>query len=125
MNIVGTIKKIQDVQVITPSFKKREFVITTQEQYPQDILLELTQEKTDILNKYKAGDVVNASINIRGREWINPEGVAKYFNTIQVWAMEPLTNSMPQENGSNPVASAQPVFTPVSASNGDDDDLPF
>ena len=31
---------------------------------------------------------VKVSINLRGREWINPEGVAKYFNSIQGWRIE-------------------------------------
>lgn len=39
--IQGKITEIKDEQIITPSFKKREFVITTNEQYPQDVLLEL------------------------------------------------------------------------------------
>ena len=121
MNIVGTIKLIKDVQVITQSFKKREFVVTTQEQYPQDILIDLIQDKVDILNKYKVGDAVNVSINIRGREWISPSGEVKYFNTIQAWAIEPLT----VDGASTTTAAAQPIYTPVDTSNGDDDDLPF
>lgn len=85
MELQGKIKAINEVQEVTASFKKREWVITTAEQYPQDILLEVTQDKCDLLNMFKVGDDVTTSINIRGREWINPEGVAKYFNTIQVW----------------------------------------
>ena len=50
MEITGKIKKVFETQNITASFKKREFVVTTQEQYPQDILIELTQDKTDVLN---------------------------------------------------------------------------
>ena len=85
MELQGKIKVINEVQEVTSSFKKREFVISTNEQYSQDILLEVTQDKCDLLNIFKVGDSVNVSINIRGREWVNPEGVAKYFNTIQVW----------------------------------------
>ena len=85
MEITGKIKAINEVQEVTSSFKKREFVISTNEQYSQDILLEVTQDKTELLNMFKVGDDVTASINIRGREWINPEGVARYFNTIQAW----------------------------------------
>lgn len=109
-----------DVQQISQTFKKRELVITTQEQYPQDIMVEFTQDKTDLLNAYKEGDEVKVSINIRGREWINPEGVAKYFNTIQVWRIESFN---PAEQGQAPAADyVQPSFT---NSGEDDDDLPF
>ena len=85
MEITGKIKKVFETQNITASFKKREFVVTTQEQYPQDILIELTQDKTGLLNQFKEGDLVSVDINIRGREWINPEGETKFFNTLQAW----------------------------------------
>lgn len=123
MEITGRIKKVFDTQDITPSFKKRELVVTTQEQYPQDILIEFTQDKTDLLNAYQAGSEVKVSINIRGREWINPEGVAKYFNSIQGWRIE---NAVSAEQGS---ASGYADFAPAppvdTLSNDGDDDLPF
>ena len=123
MEITGKLKKVFETQNITASFKKREFVVTTQEQYPQDILIELTQDKTDVLNAYKPGDEVKVSINIRGREWINPEGVARYFNTIQAWRIENMANAAAQApQGYDNFAPAPPVDT---FSNGDDDDLPF
>ena len=123
MEIVGKIKAKFEEQIITASFKKREFVITTNEQYPQDILMEFTQDKCDLLNKYQIGQEVKVSINIRGREWINPEGVARYFNTIQAWRIENMANAAAQApQGYDNFAPAPPVDT---FSNGDDDDLPF
>lgn len=71
-------------------FRKRELVVTTDEQYPQHILLEFTQDKCDLLNSYKEGEPVKVSINIRGREWVNPQGETKYFNSIQGWRIERL-----------------------------------
>ena len=85
MELNGKIKTINEVQNISASFKKRELVLTTNEQFPQDILIEFTQDKCDVLNSYNAGEDVIVSINIRGREWINPQGEAKYFNSIQGW----------------------------------------
>lgn len=85
MELNGKIKAINEVQNVSSSFKKRELVLTTNEQYPQDILIEFTQDKCDVLNSYNAGEDVIVSINIRGREWINPQGEAKYFNSIQGW----------------------------------------
>lgn len=107
MKIEGKLKRVFETQEVTASFKKREFVVTTEEQYPQDILMEFTQDKCEVLNNYKEGMKVSVSINIRGREWINPEGEAKYFNTIQAWRIE---------NGS--VSSVQPQ-------GEDGDKLPF
>ena len=89
MNVKGQIKLVGETQTFgAKGFKKRELVVTTDEQYPQDIMIEFTQDKCDLLNLYKVGQNVDVSINLRGREWINPEGVAKYFNSIQGWRIE-------------------------------------
>lgn len=123
MEITGRIKKVFETQNVTASFKKRELVVTTQEQYPQDIIIEFTQDKTDALNAYQPGDEVKVSINIRGREWINPEGVAKYFNSIQGWRIENLAQVASQSN-----AGAPTDFAPAPAvdfGSSEDDDLPF
>lgn len=105
-------------------FRKREIVITTEEQYPQHIMVEFVQDKTDLLNNYKEGQQVKVSINLRGREWVNPQGETKYFNSIQGWRIEALQSS---EGGSNlpPVPPAD-AFEPAGDLNQDDhDDLPF
>lgn len=109
MEITGKIKVINEVQEVTTSFKKREFVLTTQEQYPQDILLEVTQDKVDLLNEFKEGEDVEVSINIRGKEWINPEGIARYFNTIQAWRIKK-TNNKSITNTSNQGAESDLPF---------------
>ena len=94
MEVTGTIKLINETQVFgsTSNFKKRELVVTTDEQYPQMIMIEFVQDKCDLLDNYGIGQEVKVSINLRGREWINPEGVAKYFNTIQGWRIEAIQN---------------------------------
>ena len=89
MEIIGKIKLIGKTATFGASgFRKRELVVTTDEQYPQAILVEFVQDKCDLLNSYAVGQEVKISINLRGREWINPEGVAKYFNAIQGWRIQ-------------------------------------
>ena len=89
MEISGKIKWIDEVRTYgSNGFRKKELVITTQEQYPQNILIEFTQEKCELLDKYEIDDNIKIGINIRGREWINPEGQTKYFNSIQGWRIE-------------------------------------
>ena len=75
----------ETVSVGASNFKKRDIVITTDEKYPQDISFQFVQDKCDILNNYKVGDVVEIDFNIRGREWVNPQGESLYFNTLQGW----------------------------------------
>jgi len=90
MKIQGKVKVIGQVQEIgTKGFKKRELVITVpDEKYPQHILVEFIQDKTALLDDVIVGQNITVHININGREWINPQGEAKYFNAIQGWKIE-------------------------------------
>lgn len=130
MEIVGKIKVLDETKVFGANgFKKREVVITTDEQYPQHILIEFQQDKCDILNSYNIGDDVKVSINLRGREWINPQGEAKYFNSIHGWRIEKLSST---STGTTPVPAPTPSPTASApqaatsqASDEEDDGLPF
>lgn len=120
MEITGTIKLIGETKTFgSNDFKKRELVLTTQEQYPQHILVEFVQDKCDVLNNYKAGESAKISINIRGREWVNPQGETKYFNSIQGWRIEKV------EGNSTPTPVPQEAFEPAAELNDDDSGLPF
>tara|TARA_R110000851_G_scaffold124981_3_gene255644 strand:- start:1421 stop:1756 length:336 start_codon:yes stop_codon:yes gene_type:complete len=90
MTIKGNIVKIGDVQDISPKFRKRELVIKTTEQYPQTILTEFVQDKCGLLDAHfcNQGAFVEVSINLKGREWTNPQGEAKFFNSIQGWRVQ-------------------------------------
>lgn len=85
MQITGRIKMIGQMQEVSQSFKKRELVVTTDEQYAQHILIEFHQDKCEVLNQFQVGQQVTVDLNLRGREWVNPQGETKYFNTIQGW----------------------------------------
>lgn len=125
MEVQGAIKVIREVQEISATFKKRELVITTDEQYPQTLSIEFVQDKTDLLNKFEVGQNVKVSINLRGREWENPQTKEiKYFNSIQGWRIELLENSN-TEDDLPPLDNLSP-FEPASDTNDEDlDDLPF
>ncbi len=93
MEVTGKIKyKSGDIQV-SDNFKKAELVITTEEQYPQHILIEFVQDKCDLIDPYQIGQEVKVSINLRGREWVNPQGETKYFNQIQGWKIEKISEA--------------------------------
>ena len=53
MEVQGAIKVIREVQEISATFKKRELVVSTDEQYPQTLSIEFIQDKTDLLNKFE------------------------------------------------------------------------
>ena len=124
MEIQGRIKVIGETQTFGANgFRKREVVITTEEQYPQHIMVEFVQDKTDLLNNYQVGQQVKININLRGREWVNPQGETKYFNSIQGWRIESLEQAQGSDMPPIPPADA---FEPAGDLNEEDhDDLPF
>lgn len=124
MEIQGRVKMIDDTKTYgNNGFRKRELVITTEEQYPQHILVEFVQDKTDLLNNFQVGQMVKVSINIRGREWVNPQGETKYFNSIQGWRIENLEQA---NNSDMPPVPPMETFEPVEDLKTEEhDDLPF
>lgn len=125
MELQGKIKMIDETKTYgNNGFRKREMVITTEEQYPQHIMIEFVQDKTDLLNSYKVGQDVKVSINVRGREWVNPQGETKYFNSIQGWRIENLSQA--SANGDMPPMPPAEAFEPANDFNEEEhDDLPF
>ncbi|MFV8341815.1 DUF3127 domain-containing protein [Flavobacterium sp. XS2P39] len=125
MEVTGKIKMLGDAKNVgNGSFLKRELVVTTEEQYPQHILVEFVQDKCDLLNSFKVGEAVKVSINLRGREWVDPQGVTKYFNAIQGWRVERVAAEAP--NAQMPPMPAAEAFAPATNLNEEEaDDLPF
>lgn len=125
MEVSGRVKVINPEQQVSASFKKRELVVTTDEQYPQHIMIEFTQDKCDLLTNYAPGELVKVSINIRGREWVSPQGETKYFNSIQGWRIEK-TQTAAQPSTQMPPMPAAAAFEPASTFTEEEhDDLPF
>ncbi|MBS3738814.1 DUF3127 domain-containing protein [Mesohalobacter halotolerans] len=124
MEVEGKIKVIGETKEYGKNgFRKREVVITTEEQYPQFLNIEFVQDKTQLVDNFSVGENVKIGINLRGREWVSPQGETKYFNSIQGWRIERLDQSQNQD------ASIPPAdqFEPVDDLNEEDpeDDLPF
>ena len=114
MELQGKIKLVGETQTFgSNGFRKREMVITTEEQYPQDIQIEFVQDKCDLLNSYAVGQNVKIGINIRGREWTNPQGEVKYFNSITGWRIDVVQGEQ------------MPDMPPADLNEEEQDDLPF
>lgn len=87
--IKGAIKMIGETNQVTEKFKKREFWIETDSQYPQVISIEAQQDFCTELDKFSEGETVEVSIEIRGREWTDPKtNDVKVFNTIKAYKIE-------------------------------------
>jgi single-strand DNA-binding protein len=122
MELIGKVKVIKEEQTFASGFTKREFVITTEEQYPNDIAFELLKEKGELITKYNPGDRIKVSFDIRGREW-----QGKYFNSLVAWRIDNADAQAPQQA---PPAYQQPQVqqsapAPQNFAAPVDDDLPF
>lgn len=145
--ISGQIIHIGETQTFgNNGFRKREFVIKTEGEWPQEIQLELVQDKVGLLDNFRPGANVKASYNLRGRSWTNPQGEVKWFNTIQAWRLEGATGGQNQsaadaylnkqksgpENAGNEFLegdfkSNNQEFRPgdFNGTDAEEDDLPF
>lgn len=124
MEISGIIKVLGDIQTFGDNgFRKREVVVTTQEQYPQHLLIEFIQDRCELLDSFNVGEKVKISINLRGREWENPQGDIKYFNSIHGWRIEKQDSI---EQDTIPAPEDTPGFEVKSDEDNEvEDDLPF
>lgn len=113
MQATGILKLKNDTEVVSDRFKKRTFVLTTEAStpYPQHVEFMLTQDKVNLLDKFKIGDSLNVSFNLRGKEWNGQNGV-RYFNTLEAWLIQSVGEERKNDN--------------TRKSNVDDsEDLPF
>ena len=124
MEVSGKIKVLGDVKTFGDNgFRKREVVITTQEQYPQHLLIEFVQDRCELLDSFNIGENVKISINLRGREWENPQGDVKYFNSIHGWRIEK-EDSIGNDTIPSP-GEAQGFEVKSDEDKEVEDDLPF
>ena len=124
MELQGIVKKIGETQTFASGFQKAELVLVTEEHYPQPILIEFLQDKIDLLQTIKEGESVKIGINIRGREWKNPQGEVKYFNSITGWRLEKVSGDAPQGNFTKKPKEKE-AEDPFLDEGDDQDSLPF
>lgn len=126
MEVSGKIKWIDETRTYgSNGFRKREVVVTTEEQYPQHILVEFIQDKCDLLDSFQLGQQVKIGINLRGREWVNPQGETKYFNSVQGWRIDALAAAAAPSGEMPPMPPASAFEAAPEQDNEVEDDLPF
>ena len=122
----GKLKRIHEEQIINERFKKREFVIETEEQYSQTLIFQLVQDKTNIIDNFKIGDKIEVYFNLRGREWQrDTDSEIRVFNTLDAWKIEKLTenDSITSEVNDQNIDAA--TTSENILKDEDEDDLPF
>ena len=119
LKLTGKIIAIMEKQQVTDTFAKREFVIETDEQYPQMVKFELTQAKCDDIDNHKIGEEIIVHFNVRGRKWTNKENKDVYFVSVNAWRLEKGTEMPAATDAPFPSADAEPPADSFA------DDLPF
>jgi hypothetical protein len=125
MEVTGIIKAKFDTIVVSDRFKKRDFVLTIEPSspYPQHVSFQLVQDKVSLIDNLKVGDEIKVLFNLKGREWVSPQGETKYFNTIDAWRIEKVGAGSSSSSSSS--SQAENTAPPVFNSTAIDDDLPF
>jgi len=116
-DIQGKLKVINDIQTFDSGFQKREFVVTTDEKFPQDIKFECVKDKCSLLDGYAVGQNIKVSFNMRGNEYNG-----KYYTNLTAWRLKLLDATGVSQEVLDAADKAQ------SAMGGkviEDDTLPF
>ncbi|MBL0214163.1 MAG: DUF3127 domain-containing protein [Myxococcales bacterium] len=136
MEATGRLHAIYETKQVSERFTKREFVIELVDnpKYPQTVLFQLTGDRVSQLDGMNVGDQVRIEFNLRGREWKSPQGETKYFNSLEVWKLEPArgnANANNNRQSSRQATANDPRdrFTMPPRDDeprpGDVDDIPF
>ncbi|MCZ6898919.1 MAG: DUF3127 domain-containing protein [Bacteroidetes bacterium] len=127
MDIKGQLIEIFDAQKVSDTFKKREFVVEYAEnpQYPELLKFELIQEKCDLLDDYKKGEDIEVFFNLKGRKWTDPQGVDKYFTSLQAWRLAPANPEPATEGGAPPPTAGDDPGWSTNSNAEEGDELPF
>jgi len=83
--VSGKLYKKNPIVQVSEKFRKLEFIILTEDTYPQYLQIQAGNDKCDLLNGINDGDLVTAKVNVKGRLWTNPQGEEKCFNSLELW----------------------------------------
>jgi hypothetical protein len=121
MEIKGTVIQLLQLQTGMGKkgpWKKQEFVIETQAQYPKKVCLSAWGDKVDQYN-LAVGDVVNVSVDLESREYNG-----RWYTEARAWKLDKVGGGGSQGGRGNdfpPVGDE-----PFSSGGGQaSDDLPF
>ena len=112
--LVGTVKVVMEMQTFASGFTKREFVVTTEDDYPQEIKFECIKERCALLDHVQVGGRVKVQFRVRGNEYKE-----RYYVNLQAYQLEKL-----DVDGSS--VSMEPDAVPMDEPDLDiEDGMPF
>ncbi|HEY5945227.1 MAG TPA: DUF3127 domain-containing protein [Kofleriaceae bacterium] len=127
----GKLHTIFETKQVSERFSKREFVVELADnpKYPQTVIFQLTGDRCTQLDGMNVGDQVRIEFSLRGREWRSPSGEVKYFNSLDVWKIEPAragaSRGNRRDSGDPRDVEMPPRIDESQFGRGDSDDIPF
>ena len=101
------------------AWKKREYVLETQEQYPKKIHFDFFGERADQY-PLAVGDTVKLSFDIESREYNG-----RWFTSVRGWKAEKVDGTTAYENVPTPPPAVNEMAAPEFGGSDENDDLPF
>lgn len=99
-------------------WKKQEFVIETQEQFPRSVCFTLFgDDKVNMIAGIEIGTEVNVFFNLESREY-----QGRWYSNINAWKVDKVAATEPAAGGDIPPAYDQPAAADAAPGG---DDLPF
>ena len=131
IEVTGKLHTVYETKHVSDKFSKREFVVEIADnpKYPQVVLFQLTGDRCAQLDEFAPGDPIVIEFSLRGREWRSPSGEIKYFNSLDVWKIEPARaargNNRRDGGGDPRDVDMPPRIDESQFGRGDTDDIPF
>ena len=113
-----SLHKVFPMESKSANFQTREFVIVTEEQYPQYLKFQLVQDRCSVIEKFQPGQQITVHFDLRGREWQE-----KFFTNLQAWKVE--SQDMTQVKAGEQIVSGDSDQDPFATATEQFDDLPF
>lgn len=122
LEVTGKLLAKYDIQQVSEKFKKREFVLELEEEingniYTNFAKMQLVQNKCDIIDRFKEGEVVKVSFNIKGNKW-ERDGKVNYITNLDAWRIENAVAATGATNNNNSQNNNQGSSAPAYNNNG-------
>ncbi len=121
--IAGKLIAVYNTVQRSETFKTREFVVENAEEsngrvFTSYVKFQCTQDRTSLPDKFKIGDSVKVSFNIRGTKW-SKDGKDNYITNLDAWRIEP------SQSATGNAYASQPAGSDANTDSEGEDDLPF
>ncbi|MGB0863468.1 MAG: DUF3127 domain-containing protein [Saprospiraceae bacterium] len=126
--ITGKLYKKFDTVQVSDRFKKREFVLETENgAYSELIKFQIVQDRCSVIDAFNEGQEVKVYFDLKGRAWTGRDGTTSYFTNLQSWKVEGAAQAQAAAQTPPPASAGDdfPSAADAPPSFGGNDDLPF